>query len=210
MGEFRHAVKAIVAIAVIVLAGTAGIVAAGRDAAPAPGAPGLRTSALPDGLARTAAPRIRLPDARGGTFDSRTLAGRPYLVTFVYTHCRDVCPVIGEDIAAALRRLGPRARGTAALAISVDPRGDTPAAARRWLATHRLPRQVHYLVGSREELAPVWQDWFLAPEGERRLDSASHAAGIWLVDARGGLRGRWSAGAPVDPGDLAHDLAALR
>ena len=86
-----------------------------------------------------------------------------------------MCPVIGEDIAAALRRLGPSARGTAALAI-----------------------------------APVWQDWFLAPKGGRRLDSASHAAGIWLVDARGGLRGRWSAGAPVDPGDLAHDLAALR
>jgi cytochrome oxidase Cu insertion factor (SCO1/SenC/PrrC family) len=32
------------------------------------------------------APRIRLPDARGGLFDSARLTGRPWALTFLYTH----------------------------------------------------------------------------------------------------------------------------
>ena len=208
--SLRGAVRALVALSLILAAGTTGLVLAGpRGGAAAPAAPGLRAGALPERLDGAPAPRIRLPDARGGTFDSRTLAGRPYLVTFLYTSCRDVCPLIGEEIAGALRRLGPRSEPVAAVAVSVDPRGDTPEGARRWLELHRLPARMHYVVGSREQLTPVWRDWYQLPAGQRRLDPETHAAGVWLVDARGRLRGRWPAGAPLDPAALAHDLEAL-
>ncbi|HEU4703094.1 MAG TPA: SCO family protein, partial [Conexibacter sp.] len=60
---------------------------------------------LPPGLAGRAAPRIRLTDARGGTFDTRSLAGRPYLVTFLYANCPDVCPLIGAQLRDTLERL---------------------------------------------------------------------------------------------------------
>lgn len=183
------AVRALVVLSLIVAAGTAGLVAARPDG-------GEATAALPGGLDGSPAPRVRLPDARGGMLDSRDLVGRPYLVTFVYTSCTDVCPAIGEDVAAALRR----APGAAALLVSVDPRGDTPRAARRWLAVHRLPDRAHYLVGTREQLTPVWRDWYVTSDG--RLDPANHAAAIWLVDAQGRLRERWPAGAPIDPDAL--------
>jgi protein SCO1/2 len=68
---------------------------------------------------------------------------------------------------------------------------------------------MHYVVGSREQLTPVWRAWYQLPAGQRRLDPETHAAGVWLVDARGRLRGRWPAGAPLDPAALAHDLEAL-
>ena len=208
--SLRGAVRALVALSLILAAGTAGLVLAGsRGGIAATGAPGLRAGALPERLDGAPAPRIRLPDARGRTFDSRALAGRPHLVTFLYTSCPDVCPLIGDEIAEALRRLGPRRERVAAVAVSVDPRGDTPEAARRWLTLHRLPAQMHYLVGTREQLASVWRDWYQLPAGQRRLDRETHAAAVWLVDARGRLRGRWPAGAPIDPGALAHDLSAL-
>ena len=180
--------------------------AAGPPATPAPG---LRANLLPAAIDGSLAPRIRLRDARGRTVDSAAVAGRPALVTFVYTRCRDVCPVIGSEIAGALDRLGARAGDVAVLAVSVDPRGDTPARARRWLADRGLPRRAHYLLGTSESLLPVWRDWYVVSRDGSRLDPRAHDASVWLVDARGRLRGRWSGGEAIDPGDMAHDLAAL-
>jgi protein SCO1/2 len=163
---------------------------------------------LPPGLAGRPAPPIHLPDARGGTFDTSTLAGTPYLVTFLYTNCPDVCPLIGEEIRGALERLGPDARRVAVVGVSVDPRHDTAAAARVWLKRHREAPQFHYVIGSEQQLAPVWKAWFAAPQIVGDPESA-HTAVLWLVDRRGRLAAKVSAGAAFDPGGLAHDLGAL-
>ena len=184
-----------------------GLIAAGGHDEPRR-APGLRADLLPGDLDGSRAPRIVLRDARGGRVDSARLARRPYLVTFLYTHCTDVCPIIGSELADAFTRLGPAASKTAVLAVSVDPRGDTPRLARRWTAEHGLPSEFHYLLGTRRELASVWRDWYVA-QGGRSLDPATHDASVWLVDARGRLRGRWSGGEPIAPADLAHDVRAL-
>ena len=61
--------------------------------------------------------------------------GRFTLVTFLYTNCPDVCPLIAEHLNTALRRLGERA-DTRVLAVSVDPKGDTPAAVRQFRRRH--------------------------------------------------------------------------
>jgi protein SCO1/2 len=206
-----HALRAGVAILAILAAATIGMVAGARsrDALPAERAPGLRANLLPEALDGAPAPRIRLTDARGRAADSARLAGRPYLVTFVYTRCRDVCPIIGTEIAEALAQLGGRARDVAVLAVSVDPRGDSPARARRWLADRGLPAEARYLLGDADRLLPVWRDWYVVPAGRARLDPAAHDASVWLVDGRGRLRGRWSGGEAIPPEDMAHDLGAL-
>lgn len=163
---------------------------------------------LPPGLAGRPAPRIVLADARGGSFDTRTLAGTPYLVTFLYANCPDVCPLIGEEIRAALEQLGPDAKRLAVVAVSVDPRHDTAAAVRDWLERHREPPQFHYLIGSERQLTPVWKDWFAAPQIAGDPASA-HTAVVWLVDRRGRLAAKVAAGAAFDPGRLAHDVRVL-
>jgi protein SCO1/2 len=211
MLRLGHGARAAIAIALILAGATIGILAAGArgggDGSSA--APGLRADLLPQDLDGGAAPRIALRDERGVRVDSARLAGRPYLVTFLYTHCVDVCPLIGSEIADAFTRLGPRAADVAALGVSVDPRGDTPAAARAWVADRRLPAQFHYLLGSPAQLAPIWRDWFVVGPRDTLPDPRTHAASVWLVDARGRLRGRWSGGAPIDPADVAHDLKVL-
>jgi protein SCO1/2 len=155
------------------------------------------------------APRIALSDQRGMRVDSAHSAGRPYLVTFLYTHCVDVCPVIGSEIADAFKRLGRRSADVSALAVSVDPRGDSAAAARSWVAERHLPAEFHFLLGSAAQLTPIWRDWFVVGPRDRLTDPRTHAASVWLVDGRGRLRGRWSGGAPIDPADMAHDLGVL-
>lgn len=164
---------------------------------------------LPAGLEGRAAPRIRLADARdGAAFDTRALAGKPYLVTFLYANCPDVCPLIGAQLRDTLRRLGADARRVGAVVVSVDPRGDSPAAVRAWLRREGEPAQFHYLIGSQRELAPVWRAWYASPQIAGDPASA-HTAIVWLVDARGRLAGTVPAGRPFDTAGLAHDLRTL-
>lgn len=168
----------------------------------------MTAESLPPGLAGRAAPRIHLADARGGAFDSRSLAGKPYLVTFLYANCRDVCPLIGAQLRETLQRLGADARRVGVIAVSVDPRGDTPAAVRAWLRREREPAQFHYLIGSQGELAPVWRAWYAAPQIAADPESA-HTAIVWLVDPRGRLVAKVAAGQSFDTAGLAHDVRAL-
>lgn len=163
---------------------------------------------LPPGLAGRPAPRIRLADARGGTLDSASLTGRPYLVTFLYANCPDVCPLIGAQLRQTLERLGPDADRVAVLAVSVDPRGDTPEAVRTWLRRLREPAQFHYLIGDERALAPVWKAWYAAPQIPGDPESA-HTAIVWLVDARGRLAAKLAAGQAFDPSALARDVRSL-
>lgn len=183
------------------------------DAGPEPAgatAPGLRASALPEELQR-AAPPIRLRDADGALVDTDTLAGTPYAVTFIFSECPDVCPLIAQELKLALEQIDARegAEDVEVLMVSVDPRGDTPEAARRFLERNRLPANMRFLVGSQAELSPVWSDYFVGPQDPDRRAVSTHSAAIWLVDGTGAWRGRYSAGIPVAPEDLAHDLAAL-
>jgi protein SCO1 len=168
----------------------------------------FRGGELPPGVYDRRAPRLHLRDARGGTLDTAQLRGRPYAVTFLYVHCPDVCPLIGDEIGEALRRLGRHAAQVAAVAVSVDPEGDTPEAVRAWLRRHRLPRNFHYLIGSERRLKPVWNAYYAAPQIPGRPES-THSASIWLIDRAGRWRTKFSAGVPVPPGDLAHDFRLL-
>ena len=163
---------------------------------------------LPDGVRGARAFGFELADARGGTSATADVAGEPYIVTFLYTDCPDVCPLIGAELRRALDLLGPRAHDVAVLAVSVDPRGDTPAAVRKWLVLHRLPHNFHYLIGTKPELKPVWDAYYAAPQRPGRADSA-HTASIWLIDARGRIRTKFSGGIPIPPEDIAHDLRML-
>jgi protein SCO1 len=194
-------------IAIALLAGSlaAGILIGGltRADGAGPRASGLRAGALPGDLDGRPAPAFRLRDGRGGVVDTSALRGRPYAVTFLYTRCPDVCPAIAGDVRDALP-----GTGAAAVAISVDPRGDTPRAVREFARRHRLPPEFHYAIGDRAALAPVWSAYFAAPQPRGRAVSA-HTAAVWLIDARGRLRAMYPAGIPVDPADLAHDLRAL-
>ncbi|MCA1678759.1 MAG: SCO family protein, partial [Actinobacteria bacterium] len=138
----------------------------------------------------------------------RLLRGRPYVVTFLFTDCPDVCPLIAQELRQALRMLGPRAGRVAVAAISVDPTGDTPEAVTRWHDRLRLPRNFHYLIGPEAKLKPVWRSYFVGPQ-RTGVRQSLHTASIWLIDARGRWRTKFSGGAPVAPRDIAHDLRVL-
>ena len=170
--------------------------------------PFLTAATMPQGLAGRPVPRFDLVDARGGALLSTRLVGRPYVLTFLYVHCVDVCPLIGSEIHDALAKLGAQASGLNVIAISVDPRGDTRAAVRRWLSAHQEPGNFHYLIGARQALAPVWKAFYVSPQTPGD-PSSTHTAVIWLISRKGRLAALIPAGVAIDTTNLSHDLRVL-
>jgi cytochrome oxidase Cu insertion factor (SCO1/SenC/PrrC family) len=121
-------------------------------------------------------------------------------MTFVYTACADVCPAAGAVVAQVLRKVGP---GVELYAITVDPEGDNAPRARAFLqrvGAAGLP--VHFLLGTRRQLAPVWTRYGIVPVAMSPREAA--------VAARAAqLRAESGATDPIGPppGHLAEALA---
>lgn len=104
------------------------------------------------------APVLRAPETAGRGADGRPVrlpSGRPTMVTFLFTECPDVCPLVASQIATALDRAGPAGDQIDVVAISVDPANDTPAAVRKFLARHDLQGRMRWMIGTRAELEPA-------------------------------------------------------
>jgi protein SCO1 len=154
------------------------------------------------------APAITLRDSRTGA--RVTLAGqrgRFTLVTFLYVHCPDVCPLIAQNLNAALRALPKQQRAQVrVLAVSVDPKGDTPTAVRAFVAQHELLPEFRYLLGIKAQLRATWAAWHVLAV-QQSPDLVDHVAYTALVDRSGKERVLY--GAQVQAHQVLHDLRVL-
>jgi cytochrome oxidase Cu insertion factor (SCO1/SenC/PrrC family) len=113
--------------------------------------------------AGTPAPRVRLTEGGGKSFDGTSLGSEPYAVVFISTRCA----AIGGFLREVEADLG--SGEGAVLAISADPQIDTPGAAARFLSQNQLTAggSVHYLIGDEDELRGYWNAWgFDGPESK--------------------------------------------
>ncbi len=154
------------------------------------------------------APPFQLSDYQGHRVDLASLRGKAVLLTFLYTHCPDTCPLMTDHLHTALGELGPKARKVRILTVSVDPRGDTPAAVTKFLREHRMTGKMDWLVGSRSTLAPVWKQWGVkaqAPVGKREL--VGHSAELYGIAASGKIRTLYPSN--FTPAQIVHDVPLL-
>jgi protein SCO1/2 len=148
-------------------------------------------------------PNFTLLDQSGRPVELASLRDKLVLLTFLYTHCRDVCPLTAENLDAAVSRLGSHRNAVRVLAISVDPRGDTPQAVRRFIRLHRLQSEFHYLIGTRAQLEPIWRAYSVTSV-QRAKGDIDHTLYTVLVDRQG--KGRLLYDATARPTAIAHDL----
>jgi protein SCO1/2 len=154
-----------------------------------------------------APPNFTLRDQSGKLVSVTGQHGRFAIITFLYTHCPDVCPLIASNLGQAQRQLAASGADVSVLAVSVDPKRDTPAAVKQFIRLHRLPPSFHYLTGTRAELARVWKAYgILVRPGD--LETVDHAAYEMLVDPKGKARLIFSPQARTS--DFVHDIRALK
>lgn len=126
------------------------------------------------------APSFLLRDQLGRPTGPQQDLGHWTVVTFLYTNCPDVCPLVASQLGAAQRAL-PDLR---VIAVSVDPARDTAKARARFLAAHALGARFRFVGGTRPALAPVWAKYHIAalpgPNG-----TVSHSTYELLIDPKG-------------------------
>ena len=151
-------------------------------------------------------PDFTLTDQAGQKVSLADQRGKLVLLTFLYTNCPDVCPLITQNLNEALQMLGTERDDVRVLAVSVDPEGDTPKSVDEYAKAHHLLPEFHYLIGSRDELTKVWKAYDVAAVASDP-ELVDHTAYTMLVDQSG--EGRVIYDSQVKAKDVVHDVRAL-
>lgn len=154
------------------------------------------------------APSVVLRNYDGRVVNLATLRGKAVLVTFVFTHCPDTCPLIISNLRAAQALLGSRKQRVQMVAISTDPAQDTPATVRRFLARRGMLGRMDYLLGNRRALQRVWSAWGVSAKRVSSTPAAvEHSAMVFGIGAHGNVRTLYPAN--FKPQWIAHDVPLL-
>jgi protein SCO1 len=156
-----------------------------------------------------AAPPLALHNYLGQPVNISSYRGKAVLVTFLYTNCPDICPLITSNLRTAQNLMG---KATAAkeqiIAVSVDPRGDTRKAVATFLARHQMTGRMQYLVGSAHELAAVWKAWGVGSERDAQQPQfVNHSGLIYGITGSGKRLTIYAAS--FQPSEIAHDVPLL-
>ena len=179
-------------------------------------------------------PEFKLTDQFGRVAASADYRGRVVLLTFLYTNCPDVCPIVTGQLRTAREALESEAAEVAVVAVSVDPESDTVEAARAYSDRWRMSDRWEYLVGSRDELAEVWAAFYVDPvtydheeggeqgqtaeappaggvdalrQGLRERYLVNHSAPVYLIDREGVMRVVFTP--PLDVEAMVHDVRVV-
>jgi protein SCO1 len=149
-------------------------------------------------------PDFTLRDQDGQQVSVSALRGRVLAITFLDSHCKQLCPLEGDQLGQAQRALGATAN-LSLLVVSVAPATDTPASERAFAKAHQWSGDWHWLTGTPDQLAQVWKAYSIAVQGTP--DNVLHSTVLYLVDKVGFQRAGWAG--PIEPALLAHDVRLL-
>ena len=127
-------------------------------------------------LQKQPATDFTLTDHRGQRVSLSDLRGQAVALTFIYTNCPDVCPLIAAKLRVVHENLPENLRDDVALvAITVDPERDTPEVLRAFSTGHQLADNPQWfaLTGERDDLEPVWRNYGIEP-GDFLHDGGQH------------------------------------
>jgi protein SCO1 len=131
-------------------------------------------------------PNFTLVNQDGKPFNFADARRKAVLVTFIFTTCPDVCPLLTAKFATIQRELAAQKKTDyLLLSITTDPQTDTSAVLKSYAARYHPDwRHWLFLTGSRDQLAKVWKEFGVtvqsAGPGQIR-----HTTLTTLIDGRG-------------------------
>jgi cytochrome oxidase Cu insertion factor (SCO1/SenC/PrrC family) len=100
-----------------------------------------------------------LTDQNGKPFHMADARGRVVLMTFIYTHCTDICPFLALKVKNAYDLLGTDAAQVVIVAVTTDPKRDTPAVSAAYSRELGLNDAWHFVGGPAEAVQAVWASY---------------------------------------------------
>jgi cytochrome oxidase Cu insertion factor (SCO1/SenC/PrrC family) len=104
----------------------------------------------------SAAPDFTLTDQNGQVFRMSDTRGKVVVMTFIYTHCTDLCPFVTMKVKSARDQLGKDADKAVFVAVTTDPERDTLKVINAYSRAAGLSDSWHFLTGSLASVKDVW------------------------------------------------------
>jgi protein SCO1 len=156
-----------------------------------------------------AAPDFALTSQDGAAVTLGSFRGKVVAVTFIYTACPDVCPLLSDKLARVQDELGADfGTKVAFLSITVDPERDTPEALKEY--AEALDADLagwSFLTGAPAAIRDVAHRYGVAVRAAAD-GQVDHTLLTTLVDRRGAMRVQYL-GYRFDPEEFRHDLLDL-
>jgi protein SCO1 len=137
------------------------------------------------------------------------LRGKVVAVTFIYTECPDICPMLTQKMVQVQDELGADfGKKVAFVSISLDPEHDTPAVLKDYAQFWGVkPEGWSFLTGPLDAVRDVTRRYgvFFTKKED---GSVEHSQLTTLVDADGRMRVQYL-GARFDPEEFRQDLLSL-
>lgn len=155
------------------------------------------------------APQFDLTDQSGRRVVLADLAGKVLAVTFIYTTCRDTCPVLTAKLASLQNPLGADfGKRVRFVSITVEPELDTPQVLSAYAAAHGADLEGwSFLTGPTDKVQDVVRRYGAFARRNRPGD-VDHVFLTTLVDRRGMMRVQYL-GFRFDPAEMLGDLEGL-
>jgi protein SCO1/2 len=135
---------------------------------------------------KTAVANFTLTDQDGKPFQFKHSRGKVVLVTFIFTTCPDVCPLLTAKFAAIQRALAEqKADDYLLLSITTDPERDSATVLKEYAGRFKANfRNWAFLTGAREDLAKVW-NIFGVNVTRTQAGDVNHTSLTTLIDRQG-------------------------
>ena len=91
--------------------------------------------------------RVKLPQALA--------ADKPVLLSFFFSTCTTICPVLSAGVSALIEKLGAQAGEVRVVSIAIDPDHDTPEVLRAYRKRFGAVPEWELLTGSRDDIVGV-------------------------------------------------------
>lgn len=130
-------------------------------------------------------PPFQLTDQEGNEFDSASLVGRPYVVSFFFAECPTICAKLNKHMQQLRERMDDPE--LVFLSITVDPDRDTPEILKAYAANYNANvDDWKFLTGDLHRVQEVGERSF-----QVIVDREIHTEDIMLVDRWGRFRDRF-------------------
>ncbi len=152
------------------------------------------------------APDFTLPGSNGSELKLSKYRGKVVLLGFGFTSCASVCPTTLATLKQANKQLGAQARDVQVLYITVDPKLDSAAQMKKYLALFD-PTFIGG-TGTDAQLAAVRKQYGIFAKEVAGPDGRfTHSSFIYLIDRKGRLRALMPYGRLAN--DYVHDVRLL-
>ncbi|TAN43640.1 MAG: SCO family protein [Nitrospirae bacterium] len=149
-----------------------------------PGLPKPRTSPGADSVSITL-PDLELQDQQGKylRFKSDLISDKLVAITFIYTTCTTICPVLDAIFVRTQELLGNRLeRDVRLISLSIDPATDTPPRLKQYAERQKAQTGWTFLTGKKQHV-----DRILTGLDVYSRDKAKHPPAILIGDGRRGV-----------------------